>query len=47
MSGAQYGATFSVLNKYLRHPELLEERPEQVLFDGVDFSLKEKYKNKM
>ena len=38
---------FSVLNKYLRHPELLEERPEKVLFDGVDFSLKEKYKNKM
>ena len=47
MSGAQFGVAFSVLNKYLRHPELLEERPEKVLFDGVDFSLKEKHKNKM
>ena len=47
MAGAQYGATFSVLNKYLRHPELLEERPEKILSDGVDFSLKEKYKDKM
>ena len=47
MAGAQYGAAFSVLNKYLRHPELLEERPEKILYDGVDFSLKEKYKDKM
>ena len=42
MGGAQYGAAFSVLNHYLRHPELLEQRPERVLTDGVDFSLKEK-----
>ena len=47
MAGAQYGAAFSVLNKYFRHPELLEQPPEKVLFDGVDFSLKEKYRNKM
>jgi len=47
MAGAQYGATFSVLSKYFRHPELLERPPEKVLNDGVDFSLKEKYRDKM
>lgn len=47
MGGAQYGVAFSALNHYFRHPELLEQRPERVLSDGVDFSLKEKYRNKM
>lgn len=44
MAGAQYGAAFSVLSSYLRHPERLEQYPEQVLTDGADFSLKEKYR---
>ncbi len=47
MAGAQYGAAFSVMSKYFRHPELLEQPPEEVKFDGVDFSLKEKYRDKM
>lgn len=47
MGGAQYGVAFSVLSHYLRHPELLEVPPEKVLSDGVDFSLKEKYRDKM
>lgn len=47
MGGAQYGLAFSVLSNYLRHPELLEQPPAQVNDDGVDFSLKEKYRNRV
>ena len=47
MGGAQFGMVFSLLNSYLRHPERLEQPPERVRMESVDFSLKEKYRNKM
>lgn len=47
MGGAQYGMAFACMNGYLRHPERLEQPPQQVRNEGVDFSLKEKYRNKM
>ena len=47
MEGIRFGAAFAVMEKFFRRPELLEQRPERVLNDGVDFSLKEKYRNKM
>ncbi len=45
MAGAQYGTAFQIMSGYLRHPELLEQPPEKVLDEGVDFSLKDKYRN--
>lgn len=47
MGGAQFGMAFAYMNSFLRHPERLEQPPERVLNEGVDFSLKEKYRNKM
>lgn len=47
MGGAEYGMAFNCMNSFLRHPERLEQPPERVKNEGVDFSLKEKYRNKM
>ena len=33
-SGAHYGRFFADMKRYLEHPELLEEPPEKVFFDG-------------
>ncbi len=45
MGGAQYGMALQTMTNFILHPELLENPPETVLDEGVDFSLKEKYKN--
>ena len=47
MAGSQFGQAFHLINHYLKNPQLLEAKPEKVLMENVDFSLKEKYKDKL
>ena len=47
MAGSQFGQAFHLINHYLKNPQLLEAKPEKVLMENVDFSLKEKYRDKM
>lgn len=43
--GAQYSMAFGIFERYLRHPERLEQPPESVVYDyKSEYHLKEKYK---